>query len=1393
MSCQVRRLSTGEISEVKAKNDEDSKLYKDIEKDVIGLNAPSKNILRERLKPWVGTHIKNLSSDKELALGLYKQTYSPNFKDEFGDWTKNPAGLDVDTNGEPKLDANILPGITVRQYLFNGEGRASDALSSQDTPEQERIPATHQVITSQIVSDNMKPLTSGDVRTSDEKQNAYIDNYLASKSNLSDSQLTEARATIDSRDTPSYKILNDSFSKMVDKDGILLAQQPQFDEPLAKNLQERLQLYPADTIFKFGQTIGSEKIGLNSNVDLMAIVNDDGLPRIDFYNFQPRNFISEDVDLNTPWYIDNLYKNKLNDTRNILIANGVDPNILGKMEAIPIQQLPDTQIIGTANPIMESNDSLLPITIPSQKTNDPVLDKIVATISAQSKLTGQSFRKALQHLQVKYAIDPILRSSKSLTATTNEVVNDFNNIYKDKNFSFDTQDEFNDYYGKLANTLDTTRSYVENLRGLGSNPEVYGVSSTEINGLIGELGTNVAALEQTAKAFAMKQDPSGYINTPEVAAKWDIQYFTRFNQLPLTTAQVLYKAVQEANSKADRESAKRQGKLRRIFDEAKKQYGSEKNMLPLIMDKESFKFHSKIDKQFYKDVATAIKGQDFNWLKENTDINAIKDRIGELKDQAIANATSQHEPDSDSLHNALTKIDYLYDTSSDKSNGWFFNADVAKSFPQEDKWLSDEYKTLQRPENKPAFDLYNEMIDYNKRAQQVGYLPTTENSDLFIPYKQAAGVEMAAQGKMIRHTLDSMLGSIVVPNYELDFGEVDPISQEQVRKLPRPLRNKIDNPSMDITSGFMDYMYYVELYHQKYRIENLVRNLNHVEALKGTKFTDAFGRWTGSPEDNPINHNVKLLQQLTDTLLYNYSQDKNNGIGLGSPKRAIKLIGRIEDKLGMKLIDDKYKNSTISLARSIDTLTQWTRFKTLALNPLSAMVNYLGTNYQALVNSGKFFTGEDVMRNEFVMMKIRSNPSSDFAKTFRAELDYFGIGEHAGRTKENRKATKSKLSSESIYDFFNIGLAAGDRAVKMANWGSIRDNMILVDGALHNAYDYYDSLPETQDRYNLSPDQRDILEKQRRTNVQKLKDQYHISNFEHIVDDNLVIDGLKDESSITKQIALYNDTSAKAIGFASDYNKVGVNLTFLGRSVMLYKNWILPLYETRFGSPKLNGDTNDMEWGRVRTVWKLLSPNLFKSVGKLVDFAKANERGVEGLKEYYTQFKADYERKTGKVLNMNSAEFFDTVRTHIRSTAKEAIATALLTGTFLAAQTLIKHEREQGAGASNQAKYFLRALDRLQDEASYFYNPNNVISLLSTGVFPAAKSLNQVMKVGKDFLWDSWSLNPDGTDAKKPHNAKDVMKLFPVVNTLSGLIPLFSEQLGKDLGIQVNYPTTFTN
>jgi hypothetical protein len=1377
MACKVRRVKSI-IAEVKTDNDKDSKLYEDIASKVKSLDEPQLKELQTRLRPWLGRYINNLS-EGDLALGLYKQAFSDNFTKFFGDWQNNKKLPDLDVNGEP------LFNTSVEQYLFEGNGKPSIDLQPEDRPIYSRQTTTGQTTALRSV----EGMTTKQPTTSSRESQENVINSLHS---LENQQRESAISSINTHRPEIHKLL----SEMIDKDGHLNtnANNNHTDTRFAQ-LKDRLAFYPENAVFKVNQTIGSDNLGKSSDPDLMVIYDRDGQPAIDYYDFYELEGGGKKT--NTPWYLERTLQTKLTNTRDILIAQGVNPNSIIRMEAVPIiKDAPDYYRIGIADTVNETVPNLLPVTIRQQLTGDSVIDNLISDLYSQKEKGDYSstLRKAIQFLQTQYSAKPLIYQAGIAREQAKSIAEQWSRDFKDADFKTTDISDLNNYIKSVTDQMDNLRLFTKYAEDLRERSNELGLTDNQIDYNVGESNKRYAELFRVAKEFNTKFSESRGVDSiadPEAVVSAMVTQFTDNNKVTTASMQTLSKIVMNSYLDSNKRAQVVDKALLKVRSVAIKKYGSEQNFRDLIYDEKAHKLIDRVDPKFKTALDTAIQNKDGNWIQKNIDTKEYEATIKRYKKEAEFQASQINDPVRQVEE--LARIDRAFDLSTPNSEGWFKEGTLLQN-PQMDIWKSAELKRLELPENKEALDAYNVMRDYNNMAKETGYLPNHIDPDTFVPWAGSSFLELVARGKnFFQAASDSWMKAFTVNDEQVGYGQLDPNTGKPIETLPKYMVSKIENPSSDIFASYAQFAKFVELHNEMSKVENIVRNMSRIERAKGSLATDNFGRLSKSGETSAENkRNADLLDNMISALVYGHRDvsDRQLDIYLGKVPESLK---KINQKLNFELFNEKYIGNAISFSRSMDALISYTQTKVLSFNPLSSLSNLLGGHYQAMINAGTYFTKGDFVSAEFSLASHGKMAQGD-KEFLKAAIDYFLIGEHLDPTHKYIKKFKNGISSEVISDVLAAGLRSGDIAVKLATGKAMINNMIVVDGKIQNARDYLRNTPEYKERYGKSEAERKAIEASFDAEVNNLIATKGIRNNSKIVDGELIINGVdRFDQSVNKQIAIYQDLVEKAIGQLSEYQRRGINLHAIGRAAMLFKNWIPSLYDQRFGDLKFNSATDKMEWGRMRTAWKFLGTETFNRVGEFISTIKATDKGLKNLDKFYAETQANYEKKTGKTFKMSKPEFYDMVRDNLKTTAYDTLAALTLMGTFVTLSALNTDDTVHGHHASNSYKFFMKALDKAKDEVTYFYDPRNMIQLLGTSIFPAARTAQQFLQVGIHTFEKGLGLTfTDGKMVDNIHLAKDYMKLVPGLSQLTTLTPLFMDQMAKDLDIRITPNQNFT-
>jgi hypothetical protein len=243
-----------------------------------------------------------------------------------------------------------------------------------------------------------------------------------------------------------------------------------------------------------------------------------------------------------------------------------------------------------------------------------------------------------------------------------------------------------------------------------------------------------------------------------------------------------------------------------------------------------------------------------------------------------------------------------------------------------------------------------------------------------------------------------------------------------------------------------------------------------------------------------------------------------------------------------------------------------------------------------------------------------------------------------------------------------------------------------------------------------------------------------------------------------------------------------INLQIYGKSFMVFKNWMPRLVDVRMGNMKYNSASDAYEWGRMRMVFKVISDDVFGSIGKLKNALMGNDKGIAFMMDLFEKKKADYLADTGKELNMTNDEFIDLVRQNVKTQLLDVIffssMLALLVGLKAGAP-----DPEEDPRIKSQYNFMLRAIDKFTNELTYFYLPTSATQIISKGVFPSVALLTNFGTFLEKFMQENWAL-ATGDDKTLESNKvlKYLMKSFPFTNQVEGYLPMFYPSLAKDLG-----------
>jgi hypothetical protein len=1214
---------------------------------------------------------------------------------------------------------------------------------------------------------------------------------------------------------------------------------------LKNNLRERLISFGPKTRFLTEVMVYNPKRGNRSiagTIDFIAIQEDGTVNLLD-WKFMDLNTDKYD---DIPWYKAVSWKMQMNEYKDILIKGyGFDPQGFGQTRMIPIKtnysaadkkrnikpQLIGVRI-GDVNVTDIEDDYLLPVGIESESTGIDELDKLLEKLNADyitlsekpAKTENERRNKieqlnalftAIRRLQMKKDIAPLIKQAKILNERIQDSINKYNKNWIGTDPKAYTDDQLSDYSNELRNFRNTLNTYTSldiALNELFKDDKDLTKEDDSLKKNLEDTVRNArylqVALENVSEKFAMnfnyKREDIEDGNLPEKIIRGAARFFSSTALLQSRSIEAFFHKETRALTKAaydvEEESSRLESKREEYMKLASSKGWTKKNYFDILKKKDKNELIDEFDPEFFTELRDHINEKDYTWIQDNIDKTEYEKLVKKrLDDEFVRIETKPRGGLTDTEANdeiTLEKNSAIlsYDISSSTGTGWL-QYDLIKKAPLRSKWESKEFKELNAAGNEAALDFYNYIIERNQEYERIGYI-LRGDSRKFLPFARKDLLEKIETGGKISLG-EQFIRSITVDEGDIGFGKFDKHTGEIINSIPRYFTKELDGElSSDLFKLMTLYNEMAIKFKYLQEIEGQVLSLIDTERNKPAINTSFFG--STIYKDGRIDYvkdnskNSKLLENMVKSILYGqrYIQDESFDVVLGTIGDFGKNINK---KLGLKIFPENLAGRQISGNKVISTFNKFMAQKTLGLSLLAPTSNLFGGTFQSLINAGVYFTKTDYASSElWLNSKMLGGVSKADREKFIAALQYFlPLTENYNR-EIAKKLSLNTLTQENIQDFLFYLMRHSEKHVQTVNFRSFLINSIVMNGEVINAREYLRTTSEYVDMYDGTESERKAKKDKFEEDVEKMIEEYGIMKLSNVVDGKLVIPGIERKSdNVIKFRTKIQQLSVDALGNMTENQRRMLNMTIYGDSFAMFKNWIPRLADVRFGGMKYNSASDAYEWGRLRTVFSELSPNVFKSLKKLRSAMIANDEGVTAMREAYEKKKQEYERETGKKFKMTETQFMDMYRRNVRNTMWDAMAIISLLSIIVALKANAPDDDEDLA-VKNQYKFLLRAADKLKDELTYFYDPSSFAQLISSGLFPSLQLITNFEKILENFLKYNYGLLiGDEEKMKSAHTFKYIMKEFPVTNQMQQYLPLFYPDLAKDLGIQVQSTSGF--
>lgn len=908
--------------------------------------------------------------------------------------------------------------------------------------------------------------------------------------------------------------------------------------------------------------------------------------------------------------------------------------------------------------------------------------------------------------------------------------------------------------------------------------------------------------------------------SPEAVVKGLTATFRGVSELPMASLQILYKLVTNAKGRASRDALGEVERLMAIRKKLVDRGGDVRTLVKAIYQKDDQnkmvnKLIYKYQKKFFEEVDNnALEGnRNKKWLMENIDLDAYRKDSKELLRKKIDRIEKMYD-DAGMVERLIAEEIAKWDIDSRDFIGW--SNILIKRHPLK-KWESQEYIDLQKDPD--LFELYNFISEMNKKAKESGYIDN-KIASTFLPFIRKGMAESLAWDFDLSAVMN-MGKNLSMRADDVGYGQVNELTGELENAIPKYYTydftrgedgvNDYSDVSEDIFKNMILYINHMEKYKYLSAVEDQIKMVKDIETFKGYLATNNIGDAVYDASNRPLalsegnansEGNTKLFNDFMRALLYEQKyplSDSDTPLGVGKVMNFMKTA--LNNLTGREIFKPDENPSATSLVKTMDAANRAFQLKTLGLEFISGAVNAFGGNIQIATQAGNYFKAREVLANEVKLVGNRFKNDEE-RQMFLQLIDTFLPLKDDPTYERLQKAGLTTLTRGSFSDFLMVFMREPEQHIEKSIFLTLLDNTMVEDGKIVSIREFVKK--KYKDRYQSAARYKEVAPKINEE-IEELKKTRSINAVKKLEDGKLVIPGL-DLSNTDELQRLTNLTrriSRNATGNLadSDLNRMGMNIWT--KSMMIFKNWIPKLVDTRFGEFRKVSDDFSVEIGedglttgekydigRVRLFAYVIGTSIRDKTSNIYNILSLNEKGIETLDKMYEEFAADYEKRTGKPLEMDRDEFIDMIRTNLRNQIKELGILMSMFGAMFALGFAAPDDDDDRAD-KNFHRYTQRVIDKFIGELSFFYNPAEFQKILSGSMFPAIGIFSDIGRFTNHAIMEMTGIDTSNPELsvdqvrKKAQPIKNFGKMFPITKSLFTYGGILDADFAKEFDITI--------
>lgn len=1115
--------------------------------------------------------------------------------------------------------------------------------------------------------------------------------------------------------------------------------------------------------------------------------------------------------------------------------------------------------VGSADPTQIEDMRLMPVSEESESTGNESLDKVLGKLNALvrqlekvnasdeeeraiKRQRTDAIRRAIRTAQASQNISDLIDVIETTRKEGERILRNYELIYKDRPATSEdsTNSELSDFAEDMDDYIKTSELFQNISRDIGDlvwTPEIQRSALTkdqkaeanarkEILDKLRDESDKIYKSNQMIQDVAMKfadkhigqRNLVAGLTKAEAVVKGLGSLFRGVSELPLRSLQVLYKLTRSAQGRASEDSLDEVKELMAIRERIMAKGEDPRKYIQRIYQKTEKgqlvnKIIYKYSKEFFNEVKKkAEAGGDMEWLKDNIDLDAyrieakevIEKRIKQIEESTTYAGTEEEIEEKKAAD--ILKVIQDFNVDSENFNGW--NNYILKKYPKE-KWESSEYVAIKNDPDLLA--LYNFISKINEKSKNVGFL-SNQVSSTFLPFVRKSTAERLVWDRKLS-PMKTFYNSLQINPDDVGYGKTNELTGELENAIPKYYTtdftsdnpNDFDEISEDLFKNMILYLQQVNKYKYLSEVEAQLKLVKSIEEFKGHLNTGRTGnviRKDGKIEELPGNEeNTKMYDDFLRVLLYDQKYVLSDSDTPLHIDKVLNFVKKGVNKLaGKEVWKENEKPTATSLMKTIDAANRGFQLKTLGFEFISGAVNAFGGNVQMSAQAGNYFKAREFAKNEGKILKQRFD-SEDDRKMFVELMNKFMPMKDDPSYDEFKKAGMSVMTRENMGDILMFFMRKPEQVIEKSIFLTLLDNSMVENGRIVNINEFVRA--KYKDRYKSASDYRSSKQKID-SEIEELKKTRSISATKKLENGELVIPGL-DLNNVTEIQRLTNLSrriSRNATGGMSDGDINRMSMSIWTKSMMIFKNWIPKLADTRFSEfRKVSDDFSvtidedgisqgeKFDIGRIRLLMYVLGTSIQDRSTNLLNIMAMNDAGIDKLNEYYEDFAKKYEEETGEKMTMDRDQFIDMIRTNIRNQIKELAILLAMFGAMLALGFMAPDDDDDKA-TKNFYRYSQKVVDKFVSELSFFYNPAEFQNILSGGMFPAIGIVADAGRFIEHFVMETTGMDLDPKTSyddvrKKAQPIKNLMKMAPVTKSVVTYASILSSDFAKEFDVTI--------